>query len=180
MPDLSDNPDRYGVISRTLHWGMAALFAAQFLSAGARLTLPRGDTFRELLWSYHHTLGVTLFLLVLLRGAWGLANMRRRPPAHTGLIGQAATAGHVAIYALMVIVPVAALAAEAGDIRGFSYLGIEIFPPRETRVASLQALEEWHATLGWIVGLLVLGHIAMAVGWHHLIKRDGSLERMSG
>ncbi|WP_235866688.1 cytochrome b [Primorskyibacter flagellatus] len=101
-------------------------------------------------------------------------------PAHAGLNGRPATVGHVAIYALMVIVPAVGLDAEAVDIRGLIYLGIEIFPPRETRTAFMRASEEWHATLGWIFGLLVLGDIAMAVGWHHLIKRDCSLERMSG
>lgn len=71
-----------------------------------------------------------LFVLVLVRGAWGLANLQRRP-AHSGLIGRAAVAGHVAIYALIVIVPTVRFVAAAGDKRGFSFLGIQVFPARE-------------------------------------------------
>ncbi|PVA10625.1 cytochrome B [Pelagivirga sediminicola] len=179
MATLYDSPDRYGLITRILHWGMAVLFAAQFLSAALHWALPREHPVRDFFWSYHYTLGTTLFLLVLLRGIWGLANLRRRP-VHFGLIGRAAAAGHLAIYVLMVVVPTVRLVAAAGDKRGFSYLGIPIFPARETDIGWLKTVAEWHGEMGWILAFLVLGHIVMAVGWHHLIKRDGSLKRMAG
>lgn len=179
MATLLDTPNRYGLISRTLHWGMAALFAAQFLSAAAHWGLPREHAVREALWSYHPTLGATLFLLVLVRGVWGLANISHRPP-HSGAIGLAGAAGHLAIYALMVIVPAARLLAAAGGTRGFSYLGIPVFPAREVEVAWMQAAAEWHGEMGWILALLVLGHIAMATIWHRRIRHDGILNRMAG
>ncbi|SEK46629.1 cytochrome b561 [Roseovarius nanhaiticus] len=179
MPQLTDSQDRYGLISRIFHWGMALLFAAQFLSAAAHWALPREHAVREALWSYHPTLGATLFLLVLLRGVWGLANIGRRP-GHSGLLGRAAFAGHLAIYALMVIVPSVRLLAAAGGTRGFSYLGIPIFPAQPAEIAWMRAPAEWHGEMGWILALLVLGHAAMAILWHHLIKRDGTLQRMTG
>ncbi len=179
MP-LRDTPDHYGTVSRTLHWGMAALFAAQFLSAAAHWALPKESAVRDALWSYHGTLGATLFLLVLLRGAWGLANIPRRPPAHHGVVGRAAMAGHVTIYALMVIVPAVRLLAAAGSDRGLSYLGVTIFEAREAEVAWMQAPAEWHGEMGWILALLVVGHIAMAVVWHWMIRRDDTLQRMAG
>ena len=179
MEKLMDHPNRYGIVSRALHWGMAILFVAQFVSAAAHWALPREDSIRQLLWSYHSTLGTTLFLLVLLRGVWGLMNKPRRP-SHSGRIGQAAAAGHVAIYVLMVIVPASRLLAAAGSDRGFGYLGIPIFPARETEIAWMQLPSELHGEMGWILGLLILGHAAMAIGWHHLIQRDGVLETMTG
>ena len=178
MTHLLDRPDRFGTVSRTFHWGMAALFALQFLSAGARWALPRENALRETLWSYHQTLGMTLFLLVLLRGAWGLYNLRARP-GHGGLVGRAAVAGHAAIYALMIFVPAVRILAAAGGTRGLSYLGLQIVPPRETAIAWTQPLAEWHGEAGWILAALVLGHIAMAVGWHRMVKRDGVLSRMA-
>jgi cytochrome b561 len=179
MAQLSDNLNRYGLVSRTLHWGMAALFGAQFLSAAAHWALPREDALRASLWSYHTTLGMTLFLLVLLRGMWGLANIRRRP-SYTGLVGQAAVAGHVALYALMVIIPAVKLLASAGSTRGFSYLGLQIFQPQVTEIAWMQVPAEWHGTMGWALAFLVFGHIVMAVVWHRIIKRDDVLARMAG
>jgi cytochrome b561 len=179
MTQISDSPNRYGLISRTLHWGMAILFAAQFLSAAAHWALPRENALRDTLWSYHPTLGMTLFLLVLLRGVWGLANIARRP-SHGGTMGRAAAAGHIALYGLMVIVPFSRLLAAAGGTRGLSYFGLQVFPARETEVAWMQTLSEWHGEMGWILALLVIGHAAMAIIWHHLIKRDDVLTSMAG
>jgi cytochrome b561 len=98
MSRVQDQPDRYGAVTRVLHWGMAILFAAQFLSAAAHWALPRENAIREALWGYHVTLGITLFLLVLLRGVWGLINLRRRPSHGDDLLGRAAAAGHAALY----------------------------------------------------------------------------------
>ena len=179
MPNLSDGPDRYGLVTRVFHWGMAALFAAQFLSAAAHWALDRENALRQTLWSYHATLGTRLFLLVLLRGLWGLANLSRRP-GHSGAMGQAAKLGHLVLYLLMVIVPTLRLLAAAGSTRGFSYLGIQIFPARETEIALLSGMAEWHGELGWILALLVVGHIVMAVIWHRLVQRDDTLSRMAG
>lgn len=179
MPPLFDTPARYGLVSRAFHWAMAALFAAQFLSAAAHWGLPRDNPVRELLWSYHVSLGTTLFLLVLLRGLWGLANIPRRPH-DSGVAGRAAVAGHVALYALMVIVPGVRLLGAAGSTRGLSYFGIPVFPARETEIAWMQVPAEWHGELGWILALLVLGHIALATIWHRLIRHDTVMLRMAG
>jgi len=179
VTQLSDTPTRYGAVSWLLHWGMAALFAAQFISAAAHWALPRENTLRELLWGYHTTLGVTLFALILVRGLWGLANIQRRP-TNAGLMGQAAVAGHVVLYALMVIVPGVRLLAAAGGTRGLSYFGVQIFLPQTAEVAWMQAPAEWHGELGWILALVVLGHIFMAVVWHRLIQRDDVLSTMAG
>ncbi|WP_371153246.1 cytochrome b [Jannaschia sp. 2305UL9-9] len=178
MVTILDTPARYGLISRALHWGMAVLFAAQFASAAAHWALPRENALRETLWSYHTTLGTTLFLLVLIRGLWGLVNLARRP-RDVGPAGRAAAAGHLAIYALMVIVPGSRILAAAGGTRGFSYLGAEVFPAREVEIAWMQIAAEWHGEMGWILALLVLGHAAMAVIWHQIIRRDDVLRRMA-
>ncbi len=178
MTRLTDNPDRYGLVSRMFHWSMAALFAMQFLSAVAHWALPRENSLRETLWSYHTDIGVTLLLLVLLRGAWGLWNLGNRP-AEAGPMGSAAKAGHAGLYALMVIVPAIKIIGSAGGTRGFSYLGFQIFLARDTAVMWTEKIAEWHATLGWILAVLVLGHISAAVIWHRLIKRDGVLKRMA-
>lgn len=179
MARLTDTAERYGAVTRVLHWGMAALFAAQFFSAAMRWALPREHPFRELVWSYHSTLGATLLLLVLCRGLWGLAMVPRRP-GYGGPLGRAAVFGHLTLYGLMVIVPSLRLIAAAGSTGGFSYLGLQIFPPRETEIAWMRAMAEYHGELGWLLFVLILGHIAFAVVWHHLIRRDGTLNRMAG
>ncbi|WPL55457.1 cytochrome b [Qipengyuania profunda] len=174
-----DNPDRYGAVSRSLHWGMAVLFLIQFCSAAAHWGLPRENALREMLWGYHTDVGLTLFLLVFLRGAWGLANMSRRP-THPGALGRAAMAGHLAIYALMIIVPSVRVLAAAGGTRGLSFWGIEVLQPRGQEVTWMQIPAEWHGEMGWLLAALILGHAGIALFWHGSIKRDGTLQRMVG
>lgn len=178
MTSITDSPDRYGLVSCLFHWGMAALFALQFASAAAHWALPRENTLRDALWSYHADLGVTLLLLVLLRGAWGLWNLSNRPTV-SGPMGYAAKAGHAGLYALMVIVPLLKIIGSAGGTRGFSYLGFQIFSARDAAIAWTKTIAEWHGTLGWILAAIVLGHIGAALVWHQLIKRDDVLKRMA-
>lgn len=180
MTEISETPARYDRIARALHWGMAILFVAQFTAAAAHWALPREDEFRQLVWGYHADVGITIFLLFFVRGAWGLATLNRRPPLHSGLIGRLALAGHMSIYALMMIVPFARILAAAGGKRGLTYFDIQIFPGRDTAIGWTQALAEWHGEMGWTLGLLILGHIGMAIVWHHFIQRDDTLKRMIG
>lgn len=178
MTKLTDSPDRFGLVSRLFHWGMAALFAMQFASAAAHWALPRENALRDTLWSYHADLGMTLFLLVLLRGLWGLCNLGNRP-IEAGPMGYAAKTGHAGLYALMVIVPGLKIIGSAGGTRGLSYLGLQVFPARDAALAWTRAISEWHGTMGWILAALVLGHIGAAVFWHQLVKRDNVLKRMA-
>ena len=179
MSQLMDTPDRYGTVTRIFHWGIALLFAAQFLSAAAHFALGKENAVRQALWSYHMTLGTTLFLLVAIRGIWGLVNLSNRPP-HPGTLGTAAKWGHVLLYVLMIAVPLAKLIGAAGGKQPFSYLGVQIFPGHPERVGWMHAIGEWHPTLGWLLALVILGHMSMALIWHRSIQKDGTLARMAG
>lgn len=85
----------------------------------------------------------------------------------------------MALYALMVIVPLVRLVSSIGGTHGLRYFGLTLVAPRETAIAWTQSLAEWHGEMGWILALLVLGHIAMATVWHRLILHDDVLQRMA-
>ena len=175
---LADTAQGYGIVSRTLHWAMALLFTLQITSA--LLHLLAGDsTAAQAIWPWHFQVGFTLWWLVLLRGTWAFANYHRRPP-HEGppLLARAATAGHLALYALMVAVPTLALLRAAGRGRGVRLYGIQWLPEGTAEIPSLTAAgNALHGTLGWVLASLVVGHVAFAL-WHGLVRRDGTLGRM--
>ncbi|GJD44935.1 Cytochrome b561 [Methylobacterium cerastii] len=172
-----DTPERYGPVSRGFHWLMAALFAWQF--TGALLYVGIGDTaLTRFVGSSHFTLGFTLFVLVLLRGAWGLANLRRRPP-HPGQAGRAAVAGHALIYALMVIVPGISLLRQYGSGKGFSPYGIPLMPVRDEKIAWMMIPGDlFHYWLGFVLMAVVLGHVVMSV-LHRVLWKEDVLARMA-
>lgn len=176
---LWDSPSGYGAITRALHWGMAALFAWQFAGAVLRV-LAEDSAIEGFFWSTHFTLGFTLWLLVLVRGAWGLANLHRRPK-HAGapLTALAAKLGHLALYGLMVLVPSLAILRAVGGTRGFSVYGIRLAAPGGEAISALTAPgAALHGPLGWALLALILGHVAMAL-WHARVRRDPTLERMT-
>ncbi|MGO4853436.1 cytochrome b [Phaeovulum sp. W22_SRMD_FR3] len=174
-----DTPERYGLISRFLHWGMAALILWQFLGMTLKLTLGRVPL-AGFFVSLHAPVGVLLFLLILARIGWALAMRHRRPAQAAGLAGLAARAGHAALYLLMLVIPALALLRAYGSERAFSVFGITLFPaggaPVEWMVTAGQLL---HGTLAWTLCALVGGHIAMAL-LHQALWRDGTLTRMAG
>lgn len=175
-----DTPQRYGLVSRALHWGMAAVFAWQFAGMAVKILVGRHPVTAFMVGS-HASVGTLLMLLVLLRGAWGLANARRRPRHAPGLMGRLATAGHLLLYALMLVVPSLALLRAAGSGRGLAFFGIPVFAPFEGgpvgwMVAPASAA---HGLLAWTLLALVAGHVLMVVV-HRWLWRDDVLQRMAG
>lgn len=168
------NVTRYGRVSRTLHWGMAALFAIQFLTAGVHFAFP--DTALEAaVWGAHKPLGALLMLLVMLRLVWALVDHGRRPPS----INLVASLGHLALYALMVAVPLVALLRQYGSGRAFAPFGIPLMPGFEGEVEWMTALGGiFHGLLGWVLLALVVGHAAMAI-WHRRAGDEDVLARMA-
>ena len=76
---IMDNSQRYGVISRLLHWGMALLFAWQFTSATAHWLFP--DTpFEEFFWGTHYPVGSSAANACCIEGVVGVGQ-RVTPPA---------------------------------------------------------------------------------------------------
>lgn len=173
-----DSPDRYGRISRWLHWGMALLFAWQFVGMGLRLALGRTPLVSFFVGS-HGSVGLLLLILVLLRGAWGLANRRRRPPHGTGWLGRAAALGHGALYLLMVVVPLLAFVRAYGSGRAFTWFNtVPLWgagPKNEALVAPAVA----HGPLAWTLLALIVGHVAMVL-LHRWMWRDQVAQRMVG
>ena len=103
---------------RAIHWLMAALiFVALPLGVWASL-LPRGEIRSEILF-FHKSIGVTVLGLVVLRIVWRLI---AGAPAYAEPLGRlihaASRAGHLALYALMIAMPVSGyLTSTAGGSR---------------------------------------------------------------
>lgn len=172
-----DRPNGYGIVSRGLHWLMAALFALQFLSAIFQL-IDRKLPITQVLWSAHYSVGFTLLVLVVLRAGWGLVNLGNRPLHGKGLLGLASLGGHLAMYALMIFIPAVAVLRAYGGGRGFSVFGMQLFQPGERNEALMAPAHLLHGPAGWVLLALVAGHVAM-VFVHRYAWREDVLGRMT-
>ncbi|WP_101926667.1 MULTISPECIES: cytochrome b [Luteimonas] len=178
-PRWLDSPARYGLITRVLHWSMAALLLWQFTGMGVKLTLGR-HALTAFLVGTHKPVGTVLMALILLRGAWGLSQWRRRPPHPRNAIGRAAALGHALLYALMLYLPAVALLREYGSGRGFAPWGLRLFPATGEEIAWMLAPADLtHGLLAWTLLAVIVGHVLM-VALHHWFWRDTTLARMAG
>lgn len=176
---MRDTHHAYGPISRALHWSVALLILLQFIGMGMKLWLGRGSELAGFFVRLHQPVGTILFVLIVIRVIWAMANRRNRPGHGQGLVGRAAAVGHVLIYAAMVFVPTAALLRSYGSERGFAPFGFQIFAPKSPEIGWTSAIGAYHGEVAWLLCLLVLGHIVM-VGVHEAMWRDGTLARMAG
>jgi len=173
-----NSPQRYGAIARAFHWGMLALLAAVCLAIELKGVFPRGSAGRTALLHWHELLGLTAALAVFSRLAWRAFDA---PPA--ALPGpdwqrRAASAVKLALYVLLIALPLTGLVAAAGRGDSTVYFGVDLVSVIGPVSKALgKAVEDVHEALAtaayWLVGL----HAAAAL-WHHFVLRDATLRRM--
>lgn len=174
-----DTAHAYGVISRALHWLMAALFAWQFFGMIVKLAVGRSPLTAFLVGT-HRPVGLLLLALVLVRILWALYSARRRPAYAAGGTGRMARLGHLVIYVLMLLVPALALLRQFGSGKAFSAFGIPVTRETGVEIAWMMAPANLlHGLLAWCLLALILGHVIMALVHHYRLK-DDTLVRMLG
>lgn len=171
-----DDADSYGLVSKTLHWGMALLFLWQF--GGMLLKLVVGRVPWMGFWvGTHASVGTALLALMLARALWAVGQ-RRRPPYHAGTVGRLAALGHGALYLLMFVVPALALLRLFGGGREVRLFGVLLREGGGERVAwMVQPATLLHGVLAWLLLALIAGHVAM-VFVHRFGWKDDILRRM--
>ena len=172
---LRNTPGGFGLITRALHWGMAVLIVS-LLALGLRLSSMQPDLSTLWLYGLHKTLGLTVLALVLLRVIWHRISPPPAPLA-PGWQRRAARLGHLALYVLLVVIPL------SGWI-GSSATGIDTVFADRWVVPPIAPLSEAWETAAFtlhdiatklLMALLVLHALAAL---HHELAGQGTLTRM--
>lgn len=172
-----DTPSRYGTATRFLHWGIALGLAWMFSTAITH-SVAEKSALDALFWPTHKHVGSLLMVLVAARVLWALLNAGQRPPAVSPL----ARLGHLAMYGLMVAIPLLGLLRQFGSARAFAPLGLPLFPgfDESEKIGWMVDLGGLlHGELGWALLALACGHIAMAL-WHRRSPQYDVMPRMVG
>ena len=172
---------RYAASSRWLHWLTVALVAVVIVF-GIWISYfePANEAFKLRLYNIHESCGVVIFLLVLLR----LLNRHRNPPpplpADTPpVIRLAAHATHMAMYALLVLMPVVGFLATNAWGFPLSVFGVLPLPVPVGKNENLAKLLSLLHLSGAITIILLIGAHLMGVIYHSFVRRDGLLQRMT-
>lgn len=183
---LRDSAAGWGLVSRALHWGMAGLILFQLAFGVWMVRLP--DLIRRFdLTQLHKSWGTVVFLLALLRLLWrALAPGRPAlPAAMPGWQRRAAGASHLALYALMLLLPLSgwimASASPTQDLLHMQNLVFGRWPLPDPFVPGSAPVEAAahlvHVGAAWGLAALLCLHAGAAV-WHQVVARDGLLGGM--
>ncbi|OFT00601.1 cytochrome B [Neisseria sp. HMSC31F04] len=114
--------------------------------------------------------------MIVVRILWAAANMGKRPPADSA----AAKMGHLALYALMLFVPLVGMIRQYGSGRGpLKVFGLQVMQGTPEKVEWMANLGNMlHGKMAWLLFVLVAGHIAMVIV--HRMQGNDVLPRMLG
>lgn len=169
---------RYPAWSILLHWAMAVLIAGVYAAIELREFFPKGSDMREGFKSWHFMLGLMVLLLVVVRIISRLATTAPPiTPVPALWQRRAATAAHLALYGLMLGMPIAGwviLSAKGAPIPFFGLALPPLIGPDKALAAQVREIHETAGTVGyWLIGL----HAAAALA-HHYVWKDDTLRRM--
>ncbi|BAE52526.1 cytochrome b [Paramagnetospirillum magneticum] len=170
-------PARYDTVARTLHWVMAAAILALWVVGHMIDALPKGPVRSEVI-GLHKAIGVVMLVMAVARLAWRL--IRPQPPLPSSMSpGEQllAKAGHVALYLLMLLIPMDGVLMSQSGGREVSVFGL-VLPALVAKDDALKAIfKEGHEVLGWVLAAILIGHVAAALR-HRFILRDDVMARM--
>ncbi|MBI1339194.1 cytochrome B [bacterium] len=179
---------RYTAVAIALHWAIAfSIFG--LIGVGWNMgDLPPGDPLRVTLYQMHKSFGIMVLVLSVGRIVWRLMNPPPPEPPMPSWQKRAASAVHIAFYALIIIMPLTGWVLVSAAPQGTPTVlfGVAPWPhlpglpdlPLETRRDLHGPLEFVHSKLAWVVIVLLGLHVAAALK-HQFVDRDGLLSRMA-
>ena len=174
----SEIPARYTRTAITLHWLIAILVVVQFawgwwmLSIPKQPAGPRADAF-----NLHKSIGLTILALMMLRLAWRVRHPAPELPPMPRWQRRLARATHVALYAALLLQPLAGYLGSVFSGYPVKYFGMTLPAWGLKHDALKELLSTVHLFTSWTIVALVLLHVAGAAR-HAFVLRDGLVARM--
>lgn len=171
-------PATYGAAAIALHWFTLLLIACVYAAIELREFFPKGSDIREGFKTWHFMLGLLLLVVVLVRLVVRIAGstppITPAPPRLQMLAGRAV---HIALYALMLGMPLAGWTILSAAGKPVPFFGLELpalVAPDKALAGRIKDLHETAGSVGyWLIGL----HAAAAL-FHHYLMKDDTLRRM--
>ncbi|MDQ2917621.1 MAG: cytochrome b [Pseudomonadota bacterium] len=169
---------RYTRTAVVLHWLIAAIVLGQFSWGWLMQQIPKSPPgMRADAFNFHKSIGLCLLALMLFRLGWRLAH---RPPALPPMPrwqARTAKATHVALYAALIVMPLAGYLGSVWSGYPVKWFGITL-PAWGTAMPALKELMSTvHFVTSWVLLSLVALHVAAAL--FHAWRGDGIAARMT-
>lgn len=175
---IKNSTDRYGLVTKLLHW-VIALCVLGMLLVGSLLGTLAGPT-QDAVYAWHISLGMTLLALMIVFMLWSTRNIKPSYPADMPLAQL--TFAKAVRYLLYISVTTMCLC-------GWIFTTAKGHPPILWGWFSLPApfvplsknlghmIKQCHTYLAWTIFSLVILHVIGAL-YHHVVRKDDVLKRM--
>ncbi len=169
---------RYGSLSISIHWLVLLLFIAVYATINLRELYSKGSDPREALKTWHFMLGMLVFVLLWLRLATRLSGPTPGiQPEPARLQQLSAKLMHLALYALMIVMPLSGWLLLSASGKPIPFFGLQLPALISENKDLAKTIQEIHEFIG-TTGYYLIGLHAAAALYHHYIKHDNTLTRM--
>ncbi|AMP00096.1 prokaryotic cytochrome b561 family protein [Collimonas arenae] len=169
---------KYGSLTIGLHWLTLLLLIAIYATMELRGIFPKGSDGRNGMMMWHYMLGLSVLAVVTLRLAarWFSATPPIQPPPPRWQMVFASVM-HVALYALMIGMPILGWLTLSAAGKPIPFFGLELPALISQNKELASQIKEVHETCATI-GYFLIGLHAVAGLFHHYVVRDTTLRRM--
>jgi cytochrome b561 len=169
----------YDRVAQAVHWLVAALVVGVVLLGWTIGGVPRNTPQRNLVILLHESVGLTILAAMVFRAWWRWRHPPPPlPPSLSRLESGLAHFTHLALYTLLIVMPLAGYSSVAVAGQAVGFFGAFSVPPLLPENDRLsQVMIAIHLAGQYPLYLFVALHVAGAL-FHGVIRRDGVVERM--
>lgn len=175
---INNSAEKFGSLTKFLHWLIAMLFFAQFFLVYRRAAFPKDAPEKLQYLQLHESFGITVFILGSIMIFWHFASTRPIFPMNMSRVEIFVARGiHFLLYLYMLIMPLSGVFMSL-------FGGYEVFffrwelPNLLAENKELSGLfYNFHVVSAYIIGTLVVFHTFAAL-YHHFIRKDNVLKRI--
>ena len=170
---LNNTQTEYGVVTKTLHWLIAALIIG-LLAVGLYMAdLDKEDPLRRSLFAFHKATGALTLMLVVLRLVWlRISPAPALPAVFEGKEKMVITGVKGVLYLLMVLIPVSGYVMSTAKGFPVNFYGLFDLPTLLSKSPGLGEFAEGaHEVLAWGIMAFIALHLAGAA--KHRLKDKG-------
>ena len=157
---------------------MLILLIAVYASMELRDFYPKGSVPREAMKTWHYMLGLTVLALAIMRLVAAFVGPAPAvSPRPTRWMSAAASSMKVALYLLMICMPLLGWLLLSAKGAAIPFFGLHLAPLIQENKALAESIKELHEAVA-AAGYLLIGAHAAAALYHHFLIRDDTLRRI--